>query len=188
MDERIAILGLGVVALVAVFGPKLDQAAGTWENASFGEQALRSASEYAGANRLSIQGSNEAQISTPGEEILSRSTNGHFYVDAGVDNRPVRFLVDTGASVVALTADDARKAGIGWDRSQLRHIGSGASGPVNGIPVRLSKVSVGAITATNVEAVVIPEGLDVSLLGQSFLSEVDSVTIKGDKMVLKAGD
>ena len=95
-------------------------------------------------------------------------------------------MVDTGASVIALTAPDALAAGLDWSPADVRVIGRGASGDVMGVPAMLTEVDVGGITARGVQAVIVPEGLDVSLLGQSYLSSVGNVAIAEDRMVLSA--
>jgi aspartyl protease family protein len=119
-----------------------------------------------------------------GETVLDREADGHFYAHAAVESRDARFLVDTGASVVALTGDDARAIGLAWDESDLVPIGRGANGTVYGVPVRLAEIRLGGFEERDVEAAIIPEGLDVSLLGQSFLSRLPGVRIEGDRMVL----
>ncbi len=119
-----------------------------------------------------------------GGHTLNREWDGHFYAEAHVDGTPVRMLVDTGASVIALTADDAVAAGLEWSDDQVRHIGSGASGAVYGVPVSLNEVEVGGLTRQNVRAVIIPEGLDISLLGQSYLSKIGNVAIEDGTMTL----
>lgn len=121
-----------------------------------------------------------------GDHTLDREIDGHFYADAIVEGASVRMLVDTGASVIALTAEDADAAGIQWDERQIRRIGSGASGAVYGIPTRLSEVEIGGMVRRNVSAVIIPEGLGISLLGQSYLKQIGAVEIADDKMVLSA--
>ena len=118
-----------------------------------------------------------------GDHALQRQPNGHFYASAHVDGVPVRMMVDTGASVIALTASDASAIGIYWDDAEISHIGQGASGPVYGVQTRLDEVEIGGIVRRNVAAVVIPQGLDVSLLGQSYLSQVGGVEISGDTMI-----
>ena len=115
---------------------------------------------------------------------LERQPDGHFYAEADVDGAPIRLMVDTGATMIALNAADARKLGFDWNTSELQHVGLGVNGDVLGKPVQLDSVTVGDLQADNVEAVIIPEGLDVSLLGQSFLSRVDNVQIEGDRMTL----
>ena len=115
---------------------------------------------------------------------LARQPNGHFYANADVDGTEIRFLVDTGASTIALSASDARALGLDWADDELRLVGRGVNGAVFGKPVQLGSISVGDVEAANVDAVIIPNGLDVSLLGQSFLSRVDNVVIEGDRMTL----
>lgn len=95
-------------------------------------------------------------------------------------------LVDTGASVIALTGADAQAAGIYWDESEVRPVGRGASGTVYGVPKRLDEVAIGDLSQRNVEAIIVPRGLDISLLGQSYLSRLGRVDISGNTMELSA--
>jgi aspartyl protease family protein len=119
-----------------------------------------------------------------GEVALKREGDGHFYAPVRIETRDYRMLVDTGASMVALTGEDARNIGLQWDPQALQPVGRGASGVVMGVPVKLAEVSVGDFTARGVDAVIVPEGLAISLLGQSFLSHVDNVAISGDTLTL----
>jgi aspartyl protease family protein len=116
---------------------------------------------------------------------LQREGDGHFYAPAKIDGRDIRFLVDTGASAVALTRNDAEMLGSYANPSEMTIVGRGVSGDVMGKPVIISSMSVGDLHAINVQAVIIPEGLDVSLLGQSFLSKVGTVNITDGKMTLQ---
>jgi aspartyl protease family protein len=120
-----------------------------------------------------------------GETVLARAADGHFYADMDVNGRTIRFLVDTGAGTVALTRDDAMRAGISFDTARFRAIGTGASGQVKGQPVLIRELAMGGERATHVPAVVLDSGLPISLLGQSFLARFDSVRIEGDRMVLR---
>ncbi|UAB78149.1 TIGR02281 family clan AA aspartic protease [Erythrobacter sp. SCSIO 43205] len=122
-----------------------------------------------------------------GSHTLKRAYDGHFYAEANVNGRSMRMMVDTGASVIALTGADARAAGISWSLNEVRPIGRGASGDVYGVVRTLEEVEIGGFTKHNVRAIVVPEGLDVSLLGQSFLGEIASVEIQGDQMRLSGG-
>ncbi len=119
-----------------------------------------------------------------GATLVTRQGDGHFYIDAGVAGSQTRFLVDSGASVVALTGTDARAAGLDWNEDDVAVIGRGASGPVRGVRVRLSEVDLDGFVARDVDAVIIPEGLEVSLLGQSFLNRLTSVSVDGNQMTL----
>ncbi len=115
---------------------------------------------------------------------LNRSENGHFYAQGDVDGAPVRFMVDTGASVIALTGADAQKLGQTWYPNELQTVGRGVSGDVIGKPIMLGRVRIGDLEVSNVRAIIVPEGLDVSLLGQSYLSKIPNVNISGDRMTL----
>jgi aspartyl protease family protein len=121
------------------------------------------------------------------EMVIQRQPNGHFYVDGTVNGQPIRFLVDTGATSVALTADDANRAGLQFSPAEFQQIGYGASGPVMGKQVVLDSVALGRNEVTQVRGVIMADvpGLNVSLLGQSYLERIGSVSISGDEMVLR---
>lgn len=119
-----------------------------------------------------------------GEMALEREADGHFYATVQVDGGDYRMLVDTGATVVALTGEDARNMGLDWNPGDLAPVARGASGPVMGVQVTIDAMTIGDFEARNVQAVIVPDGLGISLLGQSFLSHVPKVDIAGDKLTL----
>lgn len=119
------------------------------------------------------------------DTVLDRKADGHFYVDAMVNGRRVHFLVDTGASNVILTSADARHVGLSFSPGEFEVIGRGASGDVRGKRVTLDRIAIGPKEASSVRAAIADEGLDISLLGQSFLSRIGSVTISDDRMTLR---
>src|SRR3546814_11005442 len=90
-----------------------------------------------------------------GGTVLDREADGHFYADATVASYRAHFLVDTGASIVALTAADARAVGLDWSDDDLKPIGRGASGTVYGVPVRLDRMELGDFEAKDVDAAII---------------------------------
>ena len=118
------------------------------------------------------------------EVALDRSSDKHFYVNANVNGQPVRFLVDTSASEIAMTEEDARKAGIKVDPAKHELIGHGASGIVRGQFVELEQIDVGGIRESDIKAVVV-QGANVSLLGQPFLEKVDEIVIRKGEMLLR---
>ena len=118
------------------------------------------------------------------EVTLQRSSDRHFYAEAEVNGKPVRFLVDTGASETALTEEDARKVGIAVDPSKFELVGEGASGMVRGQYVQVASIDVDGIRRSNTKAVVV-EGADVSLLGQPFLESIDEIVIRRGEMTLR---
>ena len=119
------------------------------------------------------------------ETVLEREGNGHFYTHAKVnDAELVHFVVDTGATVVALTVDDAKRLGIPFDPAEFTVVGEGASGLVRGKDVMLKSVEVDGKRVENVRGVIL-EGSRLSLLGQAYLSRMGEVEMSGDYMVLK---
>lgn len=115
---------------------------------------------------------------------LTRQANGHFFARALVNGQSVDFLIDTGASGVALTEADARRIGIPLDPANYAVIGSGASGEVRGQLVTLTSVALDGKRVEQVAGAVL-EGSEVSLLGQSFLSRMGRIEISGDRMVIR---
>jgi aspartyl protease family protein len=120
----------------------------------------------------------------PGTVELDREPDGHFYADVDVNGATLHMLVDTGASAIALSREDARSAGIATSIGMPDVIGRGADGDVHGEVATLDRVSLGEKTAEGLPAVILNSG-EQSLLGQSFLSKFDHVEIEGDKMLLE---
>jgi aspartyl protease family protein len=125
-----------------------------------------------------------AVAGAPEPTVLEREGNGHFVAFAEVNGQTTRFLVDTGATTVALTVADARRAGFEVDPRNFYPVGTGASGQVRGQEVMLTSVALGGKRVERVGGVVL-EGGSVSLLGQSFLRHLDHVEISGDRMTLR---
>ena len=125
------------------------------------------------------------QPGAPRPEVrLEREGNGHFYVHGEVNGQLARFVVDTGASMVALTMEDAERIGIPFDESDFEIVGTGASGPVLGQMVKLDRVVVAGRELRNVSGAVL-DGLEVSLLGQSVLTRIGTVEMSGEYMILR---
>lgn len=129
----------------------------------------------------------EAALAAPGaphKVVLTRGSTGHFFTDAKVNGKPgVKFIVDTGASMVALTVTDAETIGIKVDPSQFEIVGEGASGPVRGQSIMIESIDVDGIVARNVRGVILADSR-LSLLGQSFLANVDQVSMSGEYLSL----
>lgn len=122
--------------------------------------------------------------SQDGSVELQRSADGHFYADVRINGVEVHMLVDTGATGIALSRDDARMAGIATSIDMNDVVGKGADGAVRGEYVKLDRVELGPLSAEGLDAIVLNSG-EQSLLGQSFLSKFSSVQIVHDEMVLR---
>lgn len=119
------------------------------------------------------------------ETVLERKMNGHFYTHAKINDRElVHFIVDTGATVVVLTVEDARRLGIPFNPAEFTVVGEGAAGPVRGTDIMLDSVEVDGKRVENVRGAIL-EGSTLSLLGQAYLSRMGEVEMSGDYMVLK---
>ena len=126
----------------------------------------------------------QERVSSAGEIVVPRSPDGHFRVEARVDDAEVIFLVDTGASGVVLTREDAQRAG--FDPAELSFTGRAqtANGEVRLAPIRLARLQLGPVEAQRFRANVSEGKLFSSLMGMDFLQRFSRVTVEGDRMVL----
>ena len=116
---------------------------------------------------------------------VSRASDGLFYVTGAVNGISVRFLIDTGASATVLTREDAIRAGLLSGKTEFRALADTANGSAAVAWVSIAELRVDGIETQDVSAAVASGDLSVSLLGQDWLSRLDSVTIAGDRMVLR---
>lgn len=127
-----------------------------------------------------------SQPSVRPEVTVAADYRGHFVVHPTIDSYRVKMLVDTGASLVALTEADARALGIRPSASEYTVGLRTANGVVRGARVNLREIKLGAILVRNVEAVVLPAGaLSMSLLGTSFLGKLQGYEVQTGRMVLR---
>jgi aspartyl protease family protein len=109
---------------------------------------------------------------TPGSGAVAKGADGHFWADAEVNGQSVHFLVDTGATAVALTPKDAARLGIRPEDMKPGYSVTTAGGSTKAAAVVLASVSVNGARLDNVQALVVSDGLDVSLLGMSYLGRL----------------
>jgi aspartyl protease family protein len=129
-----------------------------------------------------------APHTAPGQRIveIKAGAHGHFYASAEVNGRPIDVLVDSGASIVALTYDDATRAGVSVRDSDYTQRVSTANGLARVAPVVLDRIRLGAITVRNVPAAVTEPGrLATSLLGMSFLARLQRVDMRAGTLILQ---
>lgn len=177
MTQRPVIWALAMAGLVLLgalhYGPRLAQSNGLAGPADAPER-----SRPAAASRPS---SAEAATLT-----VAANYSGHYIVHPMVDNYRIQMMVDTGATLVALTSRDARALGIQLDRSDYQARLSTANGIVRAARVNLREIRLGGILVRNVEAAVLPEGaLGMSLLGTSFLGKLRGYEVQTGRMVLR---
>ncbi len=115
--------------------------------------------------------------------VLTAGPGGHFLTDGQINGRTVQFMVDTGATTVALSVADAKRIGLNYQNGQPVQM-STANGVTQGWRVTLNTVRVGDVMVSGVEAVVSPGGMPYVLLGNSFLSRFQ-MNRTNDQMVLE---
>ncbi|KMK67596.1 TIGR02281 family clan AA aspartic protease [Puniceibacterium sp. IMCC21224] len=127
----------------------------------------------------------QAVFADSGRVELPRAPDGHYYVTLTINDTPVRFVVDTGASGVVLTADDAGR--IGLNAAGLAYFSEAmtANGPVRTAPVTLDSVQLGPFIDKRVGAYVNEGEMEQSLLGMTYLQRFDRLEISGGKMILE---
>jgi aspartyl protease family protein len=120
------------------------------------------------------------------EVKIRKRLDGHFTAKVDVNGKPVTMIVDTGASSIVLTPEDAKKAGIDPEKLTYRVPVLTANGRTVAARIRLDEVSIGPLDRTKVEALVArPGALTQSLLGMSFLSRLRSYEFSGDFLTLR---
>jgi aspartyl protease family protein len=114
-----------------------------------------------------------------------KSDDGHYWAEAAVNGQEVRFLVDTGASAVALTPDDALR--LGFDPKTLNYsfTVNTASGQARAAEVKLNTVAVAGAEVDNVDAFVIESGLKQSLLGMTYLGRLSQFEATKSALILR---
>ncbi|MGJ7534466.1 MULTISPECIES: retropepsin-like aspartic protease family protein [unclassified Variovorax] len=115
--------------------------------------------------------------------VLSADSRGHFMTQGAINGRPVTFMLDTGATSIALSADDAQRIGLDYSKGQ-RVTMSTANGTTSGYRLRLQSVRVGDVEVYDIDAIVSPQAMPFVLLGNSFINRF-SMRRDADQMVLE---
>ncbi|WP_299324203.1 TIGR02281 family clan AA aspartic protease [Parasphingopyxis sp.] len=170
MEKLLPIIGLAMIALAFLGGEREAEpvpvelaSSTTADSKPFAEVAGNGSAEFA----------------------IDRAADGHFYADVRINGATSRMLIDTGASSVVLTREDAQRAGIQARPGEFTATAQTAGGPIPLKPVTIDRVALGPVDSHNVPAMVAENDLPISLLGQSFLERVGTVEISGDEMRLR---
>jgi aspartyl protease family protein len=117
---------------------------------------------------------------------IPRDARGHFQTDARIDGQRIGFMVDTGASVVALNERSAARFGLRPSRSEYTATVATANGTLKAARARIAMMDVGGLVVRDVEAMVLPdEALSENLLGLSFLSKLKRFEYANGRLVLE---
>ncbi|MBL4784409.1 MAG: TIGR02281 family clan AA aspartic protease [Cohaesibacteraceae bacterium] len=118
--------------------------------------------------------------------VIKASANGNFYAKAIINGRPVEVIVDTGASVVSLPFEIAKRIGIPVHSLKYNRILNTANGKIRCASAMLRDVQVKGITRRKISAVVCPKGTsDFTLLGMSWLRKLKKMEIRGRSLLLE---
>lgn len=146
----------------------------------------RATVEAGGKRRVLARGQTYSSTGTSSgaqSVTLSAGAGGHFMADGQINGGAIRFMVDTGASAVAIPAREANRLRIDYKNGR-RGTTQTAGGPTTMYLVRLDSVRVGDIELQNIDAMVIEQGLDISLLGNTFLNRME-MRREGQTMTLR---
>ena len=184
----IGVIGDRAVVLAVDGGdPKTVRLGQTWNGIKvLAVEKTRATIEFEGKQRILSLGQHyrSAPARSGRQSVtLAADPRGHFFADATVNEQPVRLVVDTGASVVVLSAADATRMGIDWRQGRAAPMQT-ANGATVGYLVKLQSIRVGGIELQNIDGVVVEQGLGTyGLLGMSFLNRLE-MRREGEKMEL----
>ena len=115
--------------------------------------------------------------------VLPADSRGHFMTQGAINGRPVTFMLDTGATSIAMSAADAQRIGLDYSKGQRVQM-STANGVASGYKLRLQSVRVGDVEVYDIDAIVSPQPMPFVLLGNSFINRF-SMRRDADQMVLE---
>ncbi|HEY3815078.1 MAG TPA: TIGR02281 family clan AA aspartic protease [Caulobacteraceae bacterium] len=177
MLKHIAILAAAVLCAVAAAKGVI------LFNASYGQD--RSAAQAADAAPTSSTAAAAVVEHHASTAEVTKAADGHFWAEAEVNGHSVRFLVDTGATDVALTGDDARRLGIDLSTLTFDRSVSTAAGMSKAAKVDLDYVSVAGARVDHVSALVLTNGLQTSLLGMTYLGRLSKFEASQNALILR---
>lgn len=119
-----------------------------------------------------------------GEISVPRAPDGHYYLALDVNDAVIRFVVDTGATEMVLTREDARRAGLNLSDRDFYNEARTANGVVRVAPVTLERVALGPVSDEGVAASVNGGEMETSLLGMRYLERFSRIEIRGREMIL----
>jgi aspartyl protease family protein len=126
----------------------------------------------------------QSVVTGTGEVVVPRNYDGHYYLTLDLNGVPTRFVVDTGATDIVLTQQDAARAGIDVAGLNYNNRAMTANGLVETATIRLDRISLGDITDRSVAAVVNGSPMQESLLGMAYLNRFSRIEIENGQMIL----
>ena len=176
----VAILGSVLISRRGAYG-KMFRQAGVWLLIFMGLVAIVASWQdiRQSGQTMSFQQSEDSAI------IIPKEIDGHFHLTLTINDRPIDFLVDTGASDIVLTRKDAARVGFDPNRLDYWGMANTANGTVRLATIRLETVRLGEFIDKNIRASVNKAPMEKSLLGMRYLSKFSAIEISNDQMILK---
>ncbi|MEK9643330.1 MAG: TIGR02281 family clan AA aspartic protease [Paracoccaceae bacterium] len=176
----VAILGSVLISRRGAYG-KMFRQAGVWLLIFMGLVAIVASWQdiRQSGQTMSFQQSEDGAI------IIPKEIDGHFHLTVTINDRPIDFLVDTGASDIVLTREDAARVGFDPNRLDYWGMANTANGTVRLATIRLETVRLGEFIDKNIRASVNKAPMEKSLLGMRYLSKFRAIEISNDQMILK---
>lgn len=157
-----------------------------WEDGESGPQDDESGWQEENASEDEGYSDDESQSEESDlEYVIESGAGGHFVVEAVVNGAPVTFLVDTGASNVVLTMEDAERLGFRPESLRFTERFASANGEVRAAPVVLRELRIGQFSVFDMAASVNEAPLRVSLLGMSFLRRLQGYSVDDGRLILR---
>ncbi len=138
------------------------------------------------ANRVNREiNPSKAQIKD-NQITIKAAQDGHFYINAKINNSEIRFMIDTGATNVSLSLKDAKKAGINIDQLVFNQIYQTANGKALAASINLKEIEIEGLVFRDVKASVNQSDMEISLLGMNFLKQMKKYEFGKDQLTLTA--
>jgi aspartyl protease family protein len=183
-------IGSRAILIVDGSAPKTVAVGETFQGVKLLSMTPEQATVEAGGKRVALRMDQPVSIGSAGgggsggtRIVLPASSGGHFMTQGAINGRSVNFMLDTGATTVALSAADAQRIGLDFSKGRPVRVNT-ANGTAQGYLVRLNSVRVGDVEVYDVEAIVSPQPMPHVLLGNSFISRF-SMRRDADQMVLE---
>lgn len=183
-------IGSRAILIVDGSAPKTVAVGDTFQGVKLLSMTAEQATVEAGGKRVALRMDQPVSIGGGGAGggggtriVLPASSGGHFLTQGAINGRSVNFMLDTGATTVALSAADAQRIGLDFSKGRPVRINT-ANGTAQGYLVRLHSVRVGDVEVYDVEAIVSQQPMPYVLLGNSFISRF-SMRRDADQMVLE---
>ena len=160
--------------------------AGSWL-AQTADKMTATPARVTGGTNMAASARVESPAPAAGRTLsIPRDARGHFQTEGRIDGQRISFMVDTGASVIALNEKSAARFGLRPQRGDYNATVSTANGTIKAARTRLAMVELGGLIVRDVDAMVLPdEALSENLLGLSFLSKLKRFEYAGGRLVLE---